>query len=74
MMAYRKTPGGKHTEKKSSWGQGWFFYKAVYSHTYHYPLDITTIIPSGFAPILILLAFMFIKCSIIPQKHSIIFL
>ena len=69
-MADRKTPGGKHTEKKSSWGQGWIFYY----YTNHYPLDITSTIPSGFAPILIFLVFMFTKCSIIPQKHSIIFL
>ena len=73
-MANRKTPGGKHTEKKSSWGQDWIFYKAAYYHTNHYPLNITSIIPWGFASILILLVFMFIKCSIIPQKHSIIFL
>ena len=56
MMMDQKTPG-THTEKKVIGDKVGFFARRTY-YTHHYPLAV---IPSGFAPILVLLDFHVFK-------------
>ena len=66
MMVDQKTPG-MHTEKKVLGDKAGFFTKKTY-YTHHYPLAVTSIIPLGFAPILVLLVFHVFKVFNYPLK------
>ena len=60
--------GTNASREQSCWGQGWIFYKDLYTH--HYPLAVISIIPSGFAPVLVFHVFKVFNYSLKTEKRK----
>ena len=64
----KKFLGTNASREQSCWGKGWIFYKDLYTN--HYPLAVISIIPSGFAPVLVFHVFKVFNYSLKTEKRK----